>query len=155
MGYDVHITRTEDWLESESAPITLEEWLGYIERDAEMALVRRAEAPGVTYESEGLAIWMGYSKNQEGGTQAWFDFRKGRVVVKNPDRELLRKMHAVASAFNARVQGAEGELYDADGEQCAAVAEVDPTGDQRSWWRWLFGGRGTAAVQRDCSRRGD
>ena len=41
-----------------------------------------------------------------------FDFRKGRVVVKNPDDATLEKMRSLAAALTARVQGDEGEFYD-------------------------------------------
>ena len=47
---------------------------------------------------------------------AWFSHSQGDVVVKNPDREILRKMWLVAGAFNAKVQGDDGEIYDANGD---------------------------------------
>lgn len=38
MGYDLHVTRADDWTESESSPITLNEWLAYVQEDPEMRL---------------------------------------------------------------------------------------------------------------------
>jgi hypothetical protein len=47
-------------------------------------------------ENEGLAVWTGYSHQGEDGNLAWFDFRNGNVVVKNPDSEILQKMWSLA-----------------------------------------------------------
>jgi hypothetical protein len=59
MGYDVHITRAEDWTESESAPIGLDEWLRYVAGDHEMRLDNFAETEVggddvLRYENYGL-----------------------------------------------------------------------------------------------------
>jgi hypothetical protein len=63
------------------------------------------------YENEGLAVWMAYNGHTLKGNMGWFDYRKGRVVVKNPDDEILGKMRRIASALGAKVMGDEGELY--------------------------------------------
>lgn len=100
MGYDLHITRSRDWTESESNPISLDEWLGYIANDPEMRLDNYAEAKvGETVlrvESIGLAVWLSYSGHGIGGGMAWFSFHKGRVTVKNPDNEIIGKMKLIA-----------------------------------------------------------
>jgi hypothetical protein len=120
MGYDVHITRAESWLDAAERPITLEAWLDYVRSDPEMRVDGRAEAPTgqgtLVYENAGLAVWTAYSGDGEDGNHAWFDLRQGRVVVKNPDAEILRKMFLVAAHFDARVQGDDGEAYGPDGE---------------------------------------
>lgn len=117
MGYDVHITRAESWLDSEESPIPLEEWLEYVQLDPEMRLDGYAEArlpDGHTlrYENAGLSVWVAYSKHARDGNMAWFDFREGCVVVKNPDEEILQKMKEIARALGARVQGDDGERYE-------------------------------------------
>lgn len=114
MGYDVHITRKQDRFEDEPQ-ITAAEWVAYLRSDASMRLDGYAEATttdGETLriEREGLAVWIGYSSYT-----AWFDFRNGDVVVKNPDNEILRKMWQIAQALDAKVQGDEGEIYDEHG----------------------------------------
>ncbi len=116
MGYEVHITRAESWLDSDATPITLEEWLAHVAGDPELRLDAAAEAPladGSTlrYESEGLAVWTAYSGHGEDGNMAWLDHRDGHVVVKNPDEEILGKLCEVAAALGARVQGDDGETY--------------------------------------------
>jgi hypothetical protein len=115
MGYDVHITRAKHWTESESAPITLDEWLGYVASDPEMRLDNFAEAEVegdiLRYENEGVAVWMAYTGHGLKGNMAWFDYWRGSVVVKNPDDEILGKMRRIASVLGAKVIGDEGELY--------------------------------------------
>jgi len=116
MGYDLHITRANDWLEGKTAPITLDEWLAYIQADAEMRLDGYAYAKVngevvLRYENEGLAVWTEYSQLPDDGAGAWFDHRDGNIVVKNPDEELLAKMKQIAAHFAARVVGDDGEEY--------------------------------------------
>jgi hypothetical protein len=90
MGYDVHITRADDWVDAESKPISLDQWLAYIRSDPEMRLDGCAIAkidgqPALAYENDGLAVWISYSQHNPNGNMAWFDLRRGRIVVKNPD----------------------------------------------------------------------
>lgn len=131
MGYDLHITRAEDWTEAESAPITLDEWRSFVANDPEMTLVGVAETQltdgqMLRYQSEGLAVWVRSSGNQAGGNKAWFDHRHGEIVVKNPDDQIIQKMIEIAHRFNANVQGDDGERYPL------------PTRDKPSLWRKLF-----------------
>jgi len=116
MGYDLHITRADDWTDSESEPITLDEWKAYVASDPEFRLENFAEATTpqgetVRYDSEGLAVWTAYSGHGVDGNMAWFDYRRGRIVVKNPDDEIQEKMKRIADHFDAYVVGDEGEEY--------------------------------------------
>lgn len=119
MGYDIHITRKTNWFEEEPK-IGRDEWQAVVASDDEMRLDGYAEArvgSGVVLrvESEGLAVWTAYSGHAANGNMAWFDFRGGNVVVKNPDAEILGKMCEIADKLGARVQGDDGELYGPDG----------------------------------------
>jgi hypothetical protein len=139
VGYDVHITRAEDWLQSNDAPITLTEWKDYIQSDPEMRLDSYAEASTQTgetirYESQGLGVWTAYSGHEIDGNMAWFGFCDGRIVVKNPDEEILRKMCAIAAKLGARVQGDDREFY----EQ-SDFDTPDSVCDSQPWWKRLFG----------------
>jgi hypothetical protein len=114
MGYDLHITRAEEWAESESAPITLAEWKELVDADPEMKLTGFAETllpdgQTLSLESAGLAEW-----NAPGRPRVWFDCRRGRISVKSPDDWVLEKMRQIAKRLGARVQGDEGESYDED-----------------------------------------
>ena len=97
-------------------PIVLDEWLRYVAGDPEMRLDNFAEAEVgggevLRYDNNGLAVWTAYSGHGLKGNMAWFDYRRGRIVVKNPDDEILGKMRRIASVLGAKVMGDEGELY--------------------------------------------
>lgn len=131
MGYDVHITRKENWFD-DGADISVSEWESYIDSDPEMRLDSMAEseiADGevIRMEANGLAVWIAYSKHGENGNMAWFDYRSGNVVVKNPDDEILNKMISISKYLGAKVQGDEGEIYPLEG---AALAAEPPQSSQ-------------------------
>ena len=116
MGYDFHITRASEWTDSELVPIRLDEWKAYVASDPEFRMDNFAEAMtphGETtrYDNEGLAVWTSYSRDKQDGNMAWFDYRRGRIVVKNADDEIREKMKEVARFFGAQVVGDEGEEY--------------------------------------------
>jgi hypothetical protein len=109
MGYDVHIERDR----ATHPQVTLDEWLHLVGEDAELKLVGFAEAHSpageiIRYENKGLATWSAHPAKQS----VWFDYRNGRIVVKNPDRDTLGKMRSIAVRLGARVRGDEGEFYD-------------------------------------------
>jgi hypothetical protein len=116
MGYDFHITRASERTDSESVPIRLDEWKAFLESHPEFRMDNFAEATTpqgdiIRYDNEGLAVWTGYSGHGKDGNIAWFDFRGGRIVVKNADDEIRVKMKEIAEFFQARVIGDEGEEY--------------------------------------------
>jgi hypothetical protein len=113
MGYDVHIRRTTGSADGSGPKITLDEWQRLVNEDLDMQLEGFAQSNSPTgdairYENKGLAMWNTHSGNRK----VWFDYRNGRIVVKNPDDEIIAKMRAVAVKLGARVQGDEGEFYD-------------------------------------------
>src|SRR5262245_65785172 len=106
-------------MESAISPITLEEWLAVVASDPQLRLDGFAEATTadgtvVRVESPGLAVWTGWSQHGRHGNMAWMDHRNGRVVVKNPDVEILRKLFKIAASLHATVQGDDGEAYGPD-----------------------------------------
>lgn len=120
MGYDVHITRKKFWFDEINEEIALEEWIELVIEDSEMRLDKFAETSLsngqiLRVESEGLAVWTSYSKHAENESMAWFNYFNGRIAVKNPDSEILGKMWSLAQKLAAKVQGDEGEIYDAYG----------------------------------------
>lgn len=99
MGYDVHITRADDWAESEGCEITVAAWHDVIAEDGELRLADNL-GPHV-------AIWDGHP----GEGEIWFDWRDGNITTKNPDEPLLGKMLEIAARLDATVQGDDGEVY--------------------------------------------
>jgi hypothetical protein len=131
MGYDVHITRKNDWSDPDGPEISLAEWLAVVEADPEMRLDGFAESRldnGGVFRSEklGLSVWTAYSQHGQGGNMAWFLYSHGEVIVKNPDEEILRKMWSIAQALSAKVQGDDSEVYDSSG--LASPPDTDSPG---------------------------
>lgn len=119
-GYDLHITRKKSWSDEKGPAITLREWKVLVAADPEMRLDGYAEAETksgekLRLESEGLAVWVKYPGHGKDGNMAWFDWRRGSIAVKNPDKEIRRKMYQIAKKLGAKVQGDEDEVYDQNG----------------------------------------
>ena len=100
MGYEVHITRADDWASNEDCAIEPSEWIDVIESDKSLRL----------FDENGphFAVWDGDPNESE----AWLDWVDGNITTKNPDEPLLRKMLEIAERLNAKVQDDDGELYD-------------------------------------------
>ena len=138
MGYDLHVTRAEDWFDSENFPIHMDEWLSLVESDPEMRLDGYTEVvvPGegviLRNEKDGIAVWTAWSKNGVDGNCAWFFYSDGEISVKNPDAEIRVKMFKIAKMLNAMVKGDDGENYDEQGE-----SDWVPTKPKvkKPWWR--------------------
>jgi hypothetical protein len=94
----------------------LDEWKELIASVQEIRLYNFANATTTSgtlwVESEGLAVWTKYSGDGLNDNHAWFDYRDGNIVVKNPDNEIVTKMLDIARQLRAKVQGDEGEVYE-------------------------------------------
>ncbi|ROR46495.1 hypothetical protein [Kitasatospora cineracea] len=82
MGYDVHITRRENWWDEEGQDISTAEWEVLVATDPSLVMV---------------PMW----------------WNAGRIVSKNPSDAVIATMCRVAKELDARVQGDDGEYYDA------------------------------------------
>jgi hypothetical protein len=131
MGYDLHITRKDNWADDDSSNnITIDQWLGYVKNDPEMRLDNFAEASTtdgqrVRIEEDGICVWTKYSKDGIGGNRAWFWLSHGNIDVKNPDPEIRNKMIDIANYLKAKVQGDDGEPYE--------IKEIINT--RKPWWK--------------------
>jgi len=106
MGYDLHITRKQRWSDENGPEIRLAEWIAVVAADRDMRLdgyaeTRVGDESILRIENEGLAVWTAWPRQSENG-RAWFSFRHGNVVVKNPDLEIRRKMWSLAKFFPLR-----------------------------------------------------
>ncbi len=137
LGYDIYITRAEDWANNESLQITIDEWLALVQSDAELI--------PVTENGQGFVVWRGTTKYPE----TWFDWLAGNIVTKNPDRATMHKMLEIASRLGAKIQGDDGELYDEvaidgfddsylDGKSDASIAQSVLPGKQPSIFQRLL-----------------
>jgi hypothetical protein len=144
MGYDVHITRRDDWPD-DGPEISLHEWLGLVAGDPDLrhdgfAESTTADGDVVRVDAKGIAVWTAHSGHEPGGSMAWFLHDRGEVVVKNPDEEILAKMVDVAGRLGARVQGDDGEYYDGEAAPPSPTSPVGapaPSGppQRRRWWK--------------------
>jgi len=135
MGYDLHITRRNHW-PNNGRDITAEEWLGYVQRDAEL----RLQPENGPYFAE----WRSASGN------SWLDWSDGQIYTKNPEPKVIDKMVAIARHFNARVQGDDGEIYEAGGQPPRPPARGPaPSWGKRlaAWFSCLLAPR-TARIER-------
>ncbi len=143
---EIHITRKRNWRDDPGAAITLDDWLNYIASDAEMRVdgFSAMDAPDgktVRIQRPGLAVWLAYSKHGSGNTVC-FSHDRDRISVKNPDKETIGKMHRIAQALGARVQGDDDKIYDAEGNPTVDLlrpkraATPEPAAeDKKSWWK--------------------
>ena len=95
MGYDLHITRSTDWMNNRGTEIRSDEWLAIVEADPDLS-VDPKYGPNSASSASG----------------AWFDWFEGNVFTSDPDRPTVAKMLDLASRLSAVVQGDDGEFYE-------------------------------------------
>ncbi|MCF3110899.1 hypothetical protein LL912_19090 [Niabella sp. CC-SYL272] len=133
MGYELHITRKEHWVDEDPAlNISLKEWTELVNNDPEMRMDHAATATTsddtITAYAEGLSVWTAYSRDGIMGNHAWFAYHGGNICVKNPDAEMIHKMQSIATLLDAKVMGDDGELY---------IREDKPAASrEKSWWKF-------------------
>ncbi len=144
MGYDFHITRAEFWPEAESNPITLKEWLAYVQSDSELEFAgcEKHEADSLEGSDEVDAVWVGHSGYEASGMEPPLWWSGGEITTKHADQETRVKMWRIAQHFGARLVGDEDEEYGADGEPVEEF--IPPAAHLRAakkpWWKKLLGG---------------
>lgn len=144
MGFELHITRKQNWFEEEpELNIALTEWLQYVSGDPEFRLDNYAEVElldGKTLraEQEGIAVWTAYSQDGADQNHAWFTYFRGSIFVKNPDQEIINKMVDIAQALSGKVQDDEGTLYERENYLDRQLKDVRVTGSpqKKPWWRF-------------------
>ena len=132
MGYNIYITRKDHWADESGEQITHEEWEEYVKSDAELTLEDYVK-------DEGFSVWRGYSRHEENVRIAWFSHLEGNIYTKNPDEEILEKSLSIAQAINGKVQGDDGEVYDAKGKPYSweeAEVQNPPNNNTKKWWQF-------------------
>lgn len=140
MGYDLHITRKEHWAEDEQREnnITLDEWLDYVDEDPGLQIsdayqIRNPQKPDELMPASGFCDWLSYPQNEK----RWFDYYEGNIGTKNPDEDTIRKMLSIAKAFNAKVQGDNGEIYSlSSSNKIIHHFNDDNTTPKKPWWKF-------------------
>ena len=143
MGYDLHITRKEDWSDEDSdRNISLAEWLEYINKDTELKIsedyqIKNPQKSDETIPAPGFCDWLNHPQKEE----YWFLYNQGNIETKNPDEHAIIKMLSIANNFNAKVQGDDGEVYSiASSSKIIAddgsgkITIINP--DKKPWWKF-------------------
>ena len=114
MAYDIHISKTKEWFESEKLPISSNELLIIINSDPE--LVNDTNDIKSTNPKTGEIIqintrlsfkYINKTINQE----YWFHLIGDRIRFKHTDEIHIKKAKEIAGKLKAFVQGDEGEYY--------------------------------------------
>ena len=135
MGYDVHITRKDDWSDTDGTPISREDWLDYVGGDKSLGLKREAVVSNengeeFTVQDETLTVWKDWPKRVDGKSEALMWHSAGNVMTTNPDDAMLQKMFLIADALDGKLQGADGEIYNSIGQ----VERQDRS--TKPWWKF-------------------
>ena len=90
MGYDLHITRKEDWSDEDSwFDIPLDEWKSLVANDPDLAI----DCSASVFTPQGERCMYKWTKPFSNGNDcAWFDLEDGNIDVKNPDDDTIKKM---------------------------------------------------------------
>ena len=96
MGYDFHITRAAEWLNSQRRPITLNEWIAYVETDPEIIQDTQNKSDDFLFVRDGNEVPL------------WWE--EGRIYTKNPDIITQQKLLEIADHFGAHVQDDDSVL---------------------------------------------
>lgn len=144
MGYELHITGRENWADTETPDISIDEWLDYVNSDKDLELTNGYDIKvgSETWHKDrpGYCEWKTHPTEQEPNSRPWFSYWKGSVDTKNPDAPTIRKMMQIALALNAKVQGDDGEFYTEE-----YLVEMERDEEQKStsrkeinrpWWKF-------------------
>ena len=126
MGYEVHITRADDWTKSQQHPILEKEWLEVVHSDPTLQVSEEDFRGDGVGERHHAVVWLAHPERP----QFWYG--NGMVTKKHPDEPTLAKMAEIAEKLNAHV-------IDDDGAQLGEDEASGPSEqNQRSWWQKLF-----------------
>jgi len=113
MGYFLHITRRQHWVD-QGDDISFDEFVAYVRSDSEF-----------TYPSQlgdDFADW----RSPRTGYDSWLFWNSGQIDTKNPETEFIDKMVAIAKSLGAKVQGDDGEVYLSANEVLKDEADQNP-----------------------------
>ena len=111
MSYDLHITRTDLWINSEKTPITYAEWQAYVESDPELTWEGWTD-----WKDCGRILTAAWSGDTSGEPQSPLCWHRGEIFAPYPSRQTTAKMVAIAEVLGAKVVGDDDEQYGPDGE---------------------------------------
>jgi hypothetical protein len=120
MGYELHITRAEEWLDSESTPISQDEWLR-VATDAGLAVMGSLDLEGIGPQD----IYVASAAANAPGLH----WHEGRIVVSGASEVDISPLLDLARALDAHLVGDDDEQYPLGTTVQAAVTK-------REWRFW-------------------
>ena len=111
-GREVHISRRVNWWELDGGQISAAEFAAAVAADADLVMITvpdiwKWEPRWIAELTTGPGLGPGPEPRE---SLVW---RAGRIVARRPSPALIAKMCELAKTLGARVQGDDGEYYDA------------------------------------------
>lgn len=140
MGYDLFVTRREDWSDEGDPKITLIDWMDYLAIDKSLEIDReRAEIidPRVAaHQKEPTHTrWLDWPGREPGVREAWMWLEQGNIVASDPDRAFRCKLFLIADGMGGHLMGEDGEIYNSVGDPEKAARRVVGSSSSRRWWK--------------------
>lgn len=132
MGYDLYITRKEDWSDTDGPWITMNDWTEYLFIDKSLEIDRaRAEAVDPRVASRAKepthTRWLDWPDREPGVKEAWMWLEQGNIVAPDLDISFRRKLFLIADSLDARLMNEDGVTYDSSGNRATSL--------KRAWWK--------------------
>lgn len=141
MGYDLYITRKEDWSDVDGQDITLDDWMAYVSGDRSLRIdVERSAASDPRVASGAKepshVVWVDWPDREVGHQEAWIWLERGNLVATDADLKFRQKLFLIAVALDARLMGEGGEVYNSIGEPEGKRSLLGPIVRKRRWWKF-------------------
>lgn len=141
MGYDLYITRKDDWSDVDGQDITLDDWMGYVHLDrslqvdgARAAAVDPRVASGAKEPSH--VLWLDWPDREVGLREAWIWLERGNLVATDADLRFRQKLFLIAVGLEARLMGENGEVYNSIGEPEGKLSRLGALTGKKRWWKF-------------------
>jgi hypothetical protein len=121
MSYALHLTRTEDWTQAATAPITKPDVDALIAADPELAW---STTDHLDMKDETGAITRYFMITWRGKSFCWWN--RNEIECSGPDDAQILKLVQMARALNAHAVGDDGELYPLEKNPVPSSATTKP-----------------------------
>lgn len=141
MGYDLFITRKEDWSDTEGQDITLDDWLEYVAMDPSLQIDADHAASADPRVASGAkeashVRWLDWPDREVGVREAWIWLERGNLTSADPDLRVRQKLFLIADGLEARLMGENGEIYNSSGEPEGRLSRLGSLGPKKRWWKF-------------------
>ena len=127
MAYDLHIVRTENWLEAASASVTKQDVDALIAADSELAW---STTDYVDMSDDAGAVTRYWMITWRG--QPCFWWYRDQIQCSGPDEAQVSKLVQMSRVLHAHVVGDDGEIYPLEQQS----APTTPTPFASRWPLW-------------------